>query len=123
MYLQELYDVLDLAPDRIGHGIIASKALGIMKDLASMDVMLEVCPTSNIRTGAITYLAQAGDIVANLLDNNVKVVLCTDGPEMIGTTLRNEYDALAKVGAITADDAAEMQTWARDYSFIGGKND
>lgn len=123
LYMQEFHDVLDLAPDRIGHGIIASKHTGVMKDLAAMDIMLEVCPTSNMRTGAILDYDQASDIVANLLHHGVKVALCTDGPEMIGTTLRQEYDLLVGMGAITTEDAAEMQGWARDKSFIGDRHE
>lgn len=117
-YLHELAQVVDLGVDRIGHGIIASLDPNLMRRIAQLDVVLEVCPTSNIRTGAVTGSAQIGSVVRTLIENGVKVIVATDGPEMIGTRLRTEFDLLVNEGAITPAEAREMNHLAHARTFI-----
>ena len=117
-YLHELAQVVDLGVDRIGHGIIASLDPNLMRRIAERGVVLEVCPTSNIRTGAAKDAAQMGAVVRTLIDNGVEVVIATDGPEMIGTRLRTEFQLLLDVGAITPVEAREMNARAHARTFI-----
>ena len=50
----EIGDVLELLrPDRIGHGILAAGDDGLMKELREREVVLEICPTSNLLTKAL----------------------------------------------------------------------
>ena len=117
-YLHELSQVLDLGVHRIGHGIIASRDPAIMHRLAEAGIVLEVCPTSNIRTGAVRDAEQIGVIVRTLVNAGVPVVIATDGPEMIGTRLRTEYELLVGVGALTAEEARKMNEFAHRASFV-----
>src|SRR6478736_1027333 len=51
---QELGEVLEvLRPDRIGHGILAAGDEELMRELKVPEVVLEICPTSNLLTKAL----------------------------------------------------------------------
>ena len=67
--------------------------------------MLEICPTSNVRTGAVRDEAQMAEIVFELEAAGIPMVIATDGPEMIGTRLRAEYAMLVRLGALSAEAA------------------
>ena len=50
----EIGEVLELLrPDRIGHGILAAGDAELMKELREREVVLEICPTSNLLTKAL----------------------------------------------------------------------
>ena len=51
---EELAEVLEvLRPDRIGHGILAAGDEELMRELKAAEVVLEICPTSNLLTKAL----------------------------------------------------------------------
>ena len=99
-----LHAIEPLRGERIGHGIAAMRDTGVLEWLATWRVPLEVCPTSNLRTGALAR--QLGKMNATMeehplrlfLDHGVRVVLSTDDPAMFGTTLLEEYAACARMG-------------------------
>jgi adenosine deaminase len=86
-----------LGVTRIGHGIAAMNDPSVMDFLAERGVTLELCPTSNIRTGALAR--QIGKTSARIeehplkmfYDRGMKVTLSTDDPAMFETALLEEY--------------------------------
>lgn len=116
MYMREMWDVLSMKPDRIGHGIIASKSPALMQAIVDADVLLEVCPTSNIRTGAVSNWQQMDKILSNFWTNDVKFAICTDGPFMIGTNLNEELMAVSQSLGLNVIELT--QKWARENSFL-----
>jgi adenosine deaminase len=93
-----------LRGERIGHGIAAARDAGVMEWLSAWRVPLEICPTSNVRTGALARQLRkpAAAIeehpLKQLLDRNVRVVLSTDDPAMFGATLLGEYALCQRLG-------------------------
>jgi aminodeoxyfutalosine deaminase len=81
--------VRELGAERIGHGIGAATDPALLAHLAEHGIALEVCPTSNLRTGATTSLAEHP--LPALLAAGVPVTLATDDPGMFGTDLDAEY--------------------------------
>lgn len=116
-FIAEMRAVLDLGVDRIGHGIIAACDRDLRREMVERDVVLELCPTSNLRTGALRDVDQLRDVVRTLVDDGVAVVVATDGPEMIGTRLRQEYDLLVGCGALTRAQAREAAARAHERTF------
>src|SRR5262249_5853764 len=52
--IEEIGEVIEtLAPDRIGHGILAARDTGLCAALAERGIVLEICPTSNLLTRAL----------------------------------------------------------------------
>lgn len=79
----------DLGVERIGHGVRAVEDPALLAEIVERQVPLEVCPTSNVRTG----VAAAGDAhpVRTLIDAGAFVTLNTDDPAMFGCTLEDEF--------------------------------
>jgi aminodeoxyfutalosine deaminase len=81
--------VRELGAERVGHGIAAATDPALLAHLAEHGIALEVCPTSNVCTGAVPALA-AHPLPA-LLAAGVPVTLSTDDPGMFATDLDAEY--------------------------------
>ena len=87
---QTIWDALEsLRAERIGHGISAAEDARLMEHLATSRIPLEVCPTSNLRTRAVTDLAEHP--FTRLRDAGVTLTLNSDDPGMFATTLNTEY--------------------------------
>jgi adenosine deaminase len=118
---EEVGEVLEvLRPDRIGHGILASGDDELMRELHERDVVLEICPTSNLLTKALADEAAIRDVFRDFVDHGVKFTIATDGPEMMRTHLRDEFDLLLRIGALTPDELAEADARGHEASFVRG---
>jgi aminodeoxyfutalosine deaminase len=98
-----------LGAERIGHGI------GVMRDERTMDfvaargIPLEVCPTSNLRTGALAR--QLGRETAgydehplgSFFRRGLPVTLSSDDPAMFETTVSDEYRHAHRMGLNSVD--------------------
>lgn len=120
-YIDEMHQVLDLGVDRIGHGIITAMDPGLQEAALRSGVVLEICPTSNVRTGAVRDEEQMAEIVFGLEAAGIPIVVATDGPEMIGTRLRAEYAMLVRRGALSRDAARRANQRGHEATFIGGR--
>lgn len=89
-----------LGADRIRHGIRAADDPGLLRELAARGTVLDVCPTSNLRTGVVASLAEHPLPV--LLEAGVPCTINTDDPAMFGTDLGTEYMTAAQIGASPA---------------------
>ena len=107
-----------LKPNRIGHGIRAAYDESAMKLLKERDVVLELCPTSNLQTKAVEGIKELEHIVRTFWDRGVKVTINTDGPYLLSTDMRQEIDLIEKNRILTAEQVDQTLHWARDYSFI-----
>lgn len=93
-----------LGVERIGHGIAAFKDPALMDLLAERKIPLEICPQSNIKTGALArqLAREAAQIedhpLPKLFRHGIPVVLSTDDPALFGATLRAEYANAAHMG-------------------------
>jgi aminodeoxyfutalosine deaminase len=119
-YVEEMRQALELDVDRIGHGIMTAMEPRLLEQALRKEVVLEICPTSNVRTGAVRDEEQMAEIVFDLETAGVPLVVATDGPEMIGTRLRAEYAMLVRLGALTRDGARRANERGHRVSFIGG---
>ncbi len=87
---QDVWASIDLlGAERIGHGIAAARDRALMSALVDRGITLEVCPTSNVCTGAVASMDEHPFPV--LRDAGVRVTLNTDDPGMFGTDLNREY--------------------------------
>ena len=118
---EEVAEVLDvLRPDRIGHGILAAGDDELMRELRDAEVVLEICPTSNLLTKALADEAAVRDVFRSFVDAGVRFTIATDGPEMMRTHLRDELDLLLRIGALTQDELDEANARGHDASFVRG---
>jgi len=105
-----------MGADRIGHGLQAIENPAVVSLLISQDVPLELCPTSNVLTGACASIDQHP--FKTLLDAGVKVTVNTDDPGIMCTNLQNEYNLLNNAFNIDLESFETCNAWAYEASFI-----
>jgi adenosine deaminase len=105
-------------PARIGHGIAAAQSEEAMRKLIERDVVLEVCPSSNLRTRVVGGLAGLGQILRTFNDRGVRFTINTDGPYLLGTHLRQEYDLLLNAGLLSEAEALRCIETTKQATFI-----
>ena len=115
----EIGEVVEyLRPDRIGHGILAARNPGLMAALREQEIVLEICPTSNLLTRALPTEDAVRDTFRAFAENGVAFTIATDGPEMMRTHLRDEFELLQRIGALDEDELAEANRRGHEASFI-----
>lgn len=85
-----------LGADRIRHGIRAEEDPGLLGEIAGRGIVLDVCPISNLRTGAVRSLAEHP--LPRLVAAGVACSISTDDPEMFDTDLTRDYEAATSLG-------------------------
>jgi adenosine deaminase len=109
-----------LKPHRIGHGIRAAYDETAMKMLRERDVVLELCPTSNLHTKAVEGLDELRHIIKTFWDRRVKFTINTDGPYLLETDMRREIELVERNSILTPEQVDQTLAWARQSSFIPG---
>jgi adenosine deaminase len=105
-----------LGAERIGHGIRSVEDEVLVAHLRERRVMLDVCPTSNVRTGAAPSLA--AHPLRRLYDQGVRVSINTDDPVFFGTTLCDELRLAAEAFGFGAGELAAITLDSLEASFL-----
>jgi adenosine deaminase len=113
-----LATIKHLKPDRIGHGIRAAYSQEAMKVLREEDVVLEICPTSNLHTRAVSGIDELGLVLRRFSEERVKFTINTDATYMLATDLRREVELLVTAGILDGEQVSRCFQVAKDASFI-----
>jgi aminodeoxyfutalosine deaminase len=121
---EKIREAIDfLGVERIGHGIGAMHDPGLMDMLAERRIVLEVCPVSNLRTGALARQLKMEDPslsqhpLPKLLRHGIPVVLSTDDPSMFHTSLHDEYRHAQEMG-LTGEELRRLVENGFEYAFM-----
>ncbi|HET8893102.1 MAG TPA: adenosine deaminase [Gaiellaceae bacterium] len=85
-----------LGAHRLRHGIRAEEDSGLVREIADRRVVLDVCPLSNLRTGAVRSLDEHP--LPRLVAAGVLCSISTDDPAMFDTDLTRDYEAATSFG-------------------------
>jgi aminodeoxyfutalosine deaminase len=85
-----------LGADRIRHGIRAVEDPALVQELREREIVLDVCPISNVRTGAVASLDEHP--LRELAAAGVRCTVNTDDPAMFDTDLAREHEAASRLG-------------------------
>ena len=107
-----------IRPDRIGHGVRAAWRPDLLERMQRDGVVLELCPTSNLRTRVIPSLDEFRFVVERLESFGLAYTLNTDGPEFLVTDLPRERALLGDAGILSPEQLARTDLVARRSSFI-----
>jgi adenosine deaminase len=117
--ISEIRDVVDsLRPQRIGHGILSAQDESLLADLRDRQITLEVCPTSNLLTKALPDEDAVRDTFRAFSAADVPFTIATDGPEMMRTHLRDEFELLLRIGALDEGELEAANRRGHDVSFV-----
>jgi adenosine deaminase len=111
-----------LGARRIGHGVRLSDLLDTPEGdqavhaLRTQHVHLEICPTSNVQTGAAASIA--AHPIRALWDHGVSLSFQTDNHLISCTNLNLEGQALVDEAGFSLSDLLTMQKMALDASFM-----
>jgi len=84
-----IWGALNIGAERIGHGLSAVHDAELIGILAERQVPIEICISSNLRTGCCTQLSDHP--VRRYFDSGLMITLNSDDPAMFGSDLDNEY--------------------------------
>ena len=104
-----------LGADRIGHGISAAQDPELLAHLAAEGVTLEICPSSNVATRAVSRLDEHP--LAAIVAAGVPVTINSDDPPMFNTSLAREYEVAAELLDLDEDGVADLARVAVHASF------
>ncbi|MFH7597661.1 adenosine deaminase [Streptomyces racemochromogenes] len=108
--------IRELGAERIGHGTSSVRDPELLAYLAEHRIALEVCPTSNIATRAVTDLDEHP--VKEMVRAGVLVTINSDDPPMFGTDLNNEYAVAARLLDLDERGLAQLAKNAVEASFL-----
>ena len=117
--IEEIAEVIEtLRPDRIGHGILAARDPDLMETLRATEIVLEICPTSNLLTKALESEEALRETFRAFTGNGVLFTIATDGPEMMRTHLRDEFELLVRIGALEREQLPIANERGHAASFV-----
>ncbi|MEY8096963.1 adenosine deaminase [Falsihalocynthiibacter sp. S25ZX9] len=107
--------IQDLKAVRIGHGVRAIEDAALVREIVEKDIVLEVCPGSNVALGV--YADWASHPIQKLRDAGVKVTVSTDDPPFFHTTMTDEYEMLSRTFGWDDDTFRALNIGAAEAAF------
>ena len=105
-----------LGATRIGHGAHIVDDPEVLSWCADHGVVVEICPTSNVFTGAIASLSEHP--ATRFRTAGVPLVLGDDNPMQTGTDLAHERALLETAFSWTLDDLRNLDRTSVDAAFV-----
>lgn len=113
---ESIWGALNLHAERIGHGLTAAQDADLIEELAQRQIPVELCITSNLRTGVCKAVAEHP--TKNYFDQGVMITLNTDDPALFGTTLSREYQLAQETFGFTDEHLRELARNSFEASFL-----
>ena len=115
----DIIEIMEIArPHRIGHGIQAAFSQEALRLLRERNICLEICPTSNLQTHAVTGLEQLAVVLRTFQQAAVPITINTDNPYLSRTNLRYEIELLLNNSILSRDELLHCFELANTFSFI-----
>jgi adenosine deaminase len=113
-WVMEAVDVLGAT--RIGHGVQIYRDPKVMESVREQQIVLELCPTSNMLTNAIPNLKLHP--LKQFLDFGILTTINTDDPGIFNTNMNREFRVSRDLMGLSQADLEKCSQIAAENSFI-----
>ena len=113
---ESIWGALNIGAERIGHGLSAEHDAELMEVLAERQIPIEICVTSNVRTGSCPSLAEHP--VRRYFDSGLMITLNSDDPTLFGSDLLGEYRLAEREFQFTQEQLRELASNSVEASFL-----
>lgn len=105
-----------LGAHRIGHALSAHRDERLIEELIKRQVPVDVCLTSNLKTGCLTNLRDHP--LRSYFDRGMLVSLNTDDPALFGTNLNREYLLAHEVFGFSGEELTRLAQSSFQAAFL-----
>ncbi|HEX6496648.1 MAG TPA: adenosine deaminase, partial [Acidobacteriaceae bacterium] len=113
---ESIWGALNIGAERIGHGLSAQFDPELMDVLVERQIPVEICVTSNVRTGCCLSLAEHP--VRRYFDSGLMITLNSDDPTLFGSDLLGEYAIAEREFQFTQEQLRELAANSIEASFL-----
>jgi adenosine deaminase/aminodeoxyfutalosine deaminase len=113
---EAIWEALDIGSERLGHVLSAGDDPELIHELKVRNTVLELNPTSNVRTGLCTSFA--AHPLRRYYDAGLLVTLNSDDPAFFGSDLANEYLLAHLEQGFTRDELRDLAANSFRASFL-----
>jgi len=113
---ESIWSAINIGAERLGHALAAQHDAELMEVLAERQIVLELCPTSNVRTGCCGTLEEHP--LREYFDCGLMVTLNSDDPPMFGSDLLGEYVLAHEQFGFTLEQMRELAANSVEASFL-----
>ncbi len=113
---ESIWAALNIGAERIGHGLTAIEDPELMEVLAERQIPVEVCISSNLRTGCCVPISLHP--VRNYFDAGLMITLNSDDPAMFESDLEGEYLLAQREFGFSREHLRELAANSFEASFL-----
>lgn len=117
--IESIKAAIDFGAKRLGHGIRAIENREILNLIKEKDILLEICPTSNIQTNVVD--SYKNHPIKRLYDMGISISINTDNRTVSNTNLTKEYSYLYNALNMTDEDFIKINKTSIMHAFISDK--
>jgi adenosine deaminase/aminodeoxyfutalosine deaminase len=111
-----IWSALNIGAERVGHALSAGQDPELIEVLATRQVPVEICISSNLRTGCCMRLEDHP--VREYFENGLMVTLNSDDPALFGSDLCAEYGLAHTEFHLTLEHLRELAGNSIEASFL-----
>jgi aminodeoxyfutalosine deaminase len=113
---ESIWGALNIGAERIGHGLSAQHDAELMDILAERQIPVEICMTSNVRTGSCSSLREHP--MRRYFESGLMITLNSDDPALFGSDLAGEYRLAQQEFCLTDEQLRELAANSIEASFL-----
>jgi adenosine deaminase/aminodeoxyfutalosine deaminase len=113
---EAIWEALSIGSERLGHAVSVLQDEKLVQELKTRSVPLELCPTSNVRTGVCPSFASHP--LRHLFDLGLMVTLNSDDLAFFGSDLTNEYLLAHTEQGFNGDELRQLAANSIRASFL-----
>jgi len=113
---ESIWAALNIGAERVGHALSAIQDPELMEVLAERQIPLEICMTSNLKTGCCS--CPEDHPVRRYFDAGLMVTLNSDDPALFHSDLAQEYERVQEHFGFTDEHLRELASNSIEASFL-----